>query len=166
MTICFIQTGGTIDKDYPKNPGAWCFEINQPAVEHFLKYLGPQFDYSMHSLCKKDSQEISNADREKLVEMISQIESTQMIITHGTDTMIETGLFIQEKKLNKTIVLTGASVPWKLKETDAEINIGMAIACAQILENGVYICMHGKVIPILEAKRDPKTGLFYHNLPK
>ena len=158
-SILFIQTGGTIDKDYPKVTKGWAFDIAEPAVERILPKINPTFDYSIYSFLKKDSQEITDEDRIKLLNYCKSTPFNKIIITHGTDTMIETGLSLTPI-LNKTIVLTGAMRPERFQNTDADLNIGMALAGVQTCTTGVYIAMHGNIIPIQQAKRDLNSGQF------
>jgi len=160
MKLTFLQTGGTIDKDYPKITKGWAFEIAEPAVNRTLEKLNLPFEYEVFSVFKKDSQEITIEDRQSLFEYCQELKNDKIIITHGTDTMIATGLFLQNIT-NKLIIITGAMRPERFANSDADLHIGMAIGAANILEKGVFIAMNGLVIPINQAKRDLKTGQFY-----
>ena len=160
MKLTFLQTGGTIDKDYPKITKGWAFEIAEPAVNRILEKLNLPFEYEVFSVFKKDSQEITIEDRQSLFEYCQELKNDKIIITHGTDTMIATGLFLQNIT-NKLIIITGAMRPERFANSDADLHIGMAIGAANILEKGVFIAMNGLVIPINQAKRDLKTGQFY-----
>lgn len=160
MNITFIQTGGTIDKDYPKSVKGWAFEIGSPAVERILKKLNPSFEYKVVSLSKKDSLEITNEDRDSMVRYINDDKNQIFIITHGTDTMIETGRYLKDRIRDKTIIITGAMRPEKFSDSDAPINIGIAIGSVQCLQSGVYIAMHGLVRTATEIARDLETGQF------
>ncbi|MDO9575611.1 MAG: asparaginase domain-containing protein, partial [bacterium] len=90
MKITFIQTGGTIDKDYPKLAKGYGFEIGEPAVKRILEKVNPNFGFEIISILKKDSLDITDEDREKIYEVCVKADSDKIIITHGTDTMIET----------------------------------------------------------------------------
>jgi L-asparaginase len=160
MKITFVQTGGTIDKDYPKTTKGWAFEIDKPAVERILKKLNPSFEYEILSAFKKDSLVIDEGDRKYLFQMIDEIDNDKIIITHGTDTMIETATFLSAIA-NKTIILTGAMKPERFYNSDASINIGVAIGALNILTAGVYISMHGIVKNYDKIKRDLETGKYY-----
>lgn len=168
MKITFIQTGGTIDKDYPKTTKGYAFEYGEPATQRILEKLNPSFEYEILTACQKDSLDITDEDRQHLVDLITKNNSIRIVITHGTDTMIETANFIFEKiKLaqslkggNKVIVLTGAMRPEQFSNSDAPINIGGAIAATQILETGVYLFMNGIIKPCDEVTRDLETGKF------
>jgi L-asparaginase len=161
MKITFIQTGGTIDKDYPKTTKGYAFEFGEPATRRILEKLNPSFEYEILTACQKDSLEITDDDRQHLVELIQQNSSIRIVITHGTDAMIETASFIFSTITNKVIVLTGAMRPEQFSNSDAPINIGGAIAAIQVLETGVYLFMNGIIKPYDEIKRDMDTGKFY-----
>jgi len=159
MKITFIQTGGTIDKDYPKSTKGWAFEIDTPAVERILPKLNPTFEYEILSVLKKDSMEINLEDRQQLLQACIDCDADKIIITHGTDTMGETASFL-ETVSDKTIVITGAMRPERFSNSDADLNLGMAIASVQSLEEGVYICMNGNVIRSTELDRNMDTGQY------
>ena len=160
MDLLFIQTGGTIDKDYPKSTKGWAFEISEPAVERILKKLNPSFKYTIKSVLKKDSLEITDSDRLLLYNECKAANENKIIITHGTDTIIETAIFLS-KLTEKTIVLTGAMRPERFSNSDADLNIGISIGGVQSLSNGVYIAMHGLIIPHQEVLRNMETGQYY-----
>jgi len=162
MEILFIQTGGTIDKDYPKKTKGWAFEINEPAVGRILEKINPSFSFKILSLIKKDSMEIDQKDRSLLLDKCEKSIEKKIIITHGTDTIIETAKFLSQIK-NKTIILTGAMRPERFSNSDANINIGVAIGGVQLLKNGVYIAFNGLIIPFDKVKRNMETGQFILN---
>ena len=159
MNVLFIQTGGTIDKDYPKSTKGWAFEIHDPAVDRILTKLNPSFNYVIKSVLKKDSLEITDQDRMLLLEKCKSAKENKIIITHGTDTLSETANFLSEIK-NKTIILTGAMRPERFTNSDADLNIGIAIGGVQSLSNGVYIAMHGLIMPHDEISRNMETGQY------
>jgi len=161
MKITFIQTGGTIDKDYPKTTKGYAFEFGDPATRRILEKLNPSFEYEILTACQKDSLEITDEDRQHLVDVILKNSSDRIIITHGTDTIIETANFIFSNIKNKTIILTGAMRPEQFSNSDAPINVGGAIAATQVLESGVYLFMTGIIKSCTEIKRDLETGKFY-----
>ena len=105
--------------------------------------------------------EISDADREQLTELIVSANFEHVIITHGTDTMIETATYLAHRIKNKVIVITGAMRPEQFSNSDAPINIGTAIGAVQLLGPGVYIAMHGIVKPWNSIKRNLDTGKYY-----
>lgn len=159
MKILFIQTGGTIDKDYPRITGGYAFEITEPAVKRILEKIKPGFEYEILSLMRKDSQDISMADREKILDACRRAACDRIIVTHGTDTMIETARTLSAIT-DKTIILTGAMRPERFTDSDAAFNIGVAIGAANTLQPGVYIAMHGRVFSYDRAQRDIATGRF------
>lgn len=159
MKITFIQTGGTIDKDYPRTTKGYAFEISEPAVTRVLEKLNPSFRYEIISALKKDSLEITENDRQKIFDICNRRENHKIIITHGTDTMRETAEKLSTIK-GKAIVITGAMRPERFGNSDAPINIGTAIGAVQALENGVYIAMHGLVIPWDKVERNMETGQY------
>ncbi len=159
LKVLFIQTGGTIDKDYPRLTEGYAFEISEPAVRRILAKVSPYFEYEVVSALKKDSQEITAADRKKLYNICKTAKAAKIIITHGTDTMIKTGKALASIK-GKTIVLTGAMRPEMFSNSDASFNVGLALGALGSAPNGVYIAMNGRVYPISKVKRNLKTGQF------
>ena len=149
MKIIFIQTGGTIDKDYPQgetNHG-YEFKIGNPAVETNLKKAKPNFEYEIISLLQKDSLDITEQDRQNIYDEIESLSENKIVITHGTDTMRITAEFLKSIK-EKTIVLTGSMLPEKFYESEADFNIGMAIGCVQTLTPGVYTVLNGEIVKV------------------
>lgn len=147
MHITFIQTGGTIDKDYPvgDNNHGYSFEITAPAVDRVLKKINPDdFYYEIIECLKKDSLDITDADRQKIKDTCIETKNDKIIITHGTDTMVQTARFLSDIA-DKTIILTGAMRPEKFIDSDADFNIGVAVGALNCLPNGVYVAMHGKL---------------------
>lgn len=159
MKIIFIQTGGTIDKDYPKTQKGWAFEIAEPAVTRLLPLLNPYFEFEIIPLLQKDSLEITSEDRKLLLDTCRNISEDKIIITHGTDSIIETASVLCSIP-NKTIIFTGAFRPERFRNSDAALNLGMAIGAVQTLSSGVYLTINGMVSPWNKIKRDPQTGQF------
>jgi len=157
MKITFIQTGGTIAKDYPKLVKGYGFEIGDPAVKRIVEKVNPNFRYEIMPALKKDSLDITDKDREEIYELCVKADSDKIIITHGTDTMIETAKKLSEIK-NKVIILTGAMKPERFSDSDASFNIGTAVGAINILENGIYIAMNGRIYSWDRCKRNLKTG--------
>ncbi|MFQ3341257.1 MAG: L-asparaginase [Flavobacteriaceae bacterium] len=161
MKLIFIQTGGTIDKDYPNKTKGWAFEFGDPATIRILEKLNPSFEYEVLTVCQKDSLDITDSDRANLISLIKNRQEQKFIITHGTDTMMETANFIDSYIKDKLIVITGAMRPERFTDSDAPINLGSAIATASLNEKGVYIAMNGIVKKSKEMKRDLETGKYY-----
>ena len=162
--ILFLQTGGTIDKDYPRTKNGFNFEIGNSAVESILNKIRPSvgFNHEIVTVCRKDSQHMCLEDRIKLVQIIENTDYEKIIITHGTDTIIETGQFLESCEIpGKTLVLTGSFLPEKFRNSDADFNIGLAIGAAlSCLESQVLLAMNGLLIrPSQCARKD--DGTFY-----
>ncbi|CAH8499169.1 unnamed protein product [Schistosoma mattheei] len=166
MEILIVQTGGTIDKCYPKNIGGYAFEIgNSYAMEICSRYTLP--DYIKFQLTKpflKDSLEISMEDRSELINLLIDTQFEKILITHGTDTMIETAQYLtnyEEKLKSKCIVITGAFRPGVFKNTDADFNVAFAIGGLIMSKKpGIFIAMHGQFYQPSEVVRDGETGTF------
>ena len=112
MKIAFIQTGGTIDKDYPKTIGGYAFEIAEPAVKRILQKANPNFDFEIISVLRKDSQDINDEDRKRIYDACEETAADKIIVTHGTDTMIETAEKLSNIK-DKVVIPTGSMKPEK-----------------------------------------------------
>lgn len=135
-------TGGTIDKVYFDALSEYI--IGEPVVNGILKEGLANFSFEVASILKKDSLEITDEDREMIFQQVSADACENILITHGTDTMINTAQRLEEIK-DKTIVLTGAMSPARFRKTDAIFNIGYAIAAAQHLPYGIYLAMNGQI---------------------
>jgi L-asparaginase len=159
MKIVFIQVGGTIDKDYPRTQKGYAFEIAEPAVKRILGKVRPSFDFEIISLLKKDSLDMTEKDRDKILEACQRTDANRIVITHGTDTMIETAKKLNRIK-NKIIIVTGAMKPEKFSDSDASFNVGAAVGAMNVLRSGVYIAMNGRVLPWNKVERDKRTGCF------
>ena len=147
MKITFVQTGGTVDKDYQRGVThhGYNFEIGDAAVHRILVKVKPSFEWEVLPLLRKDSLDITDEDREGLVREIRAINADRIVVTHGTDTIHLTAAAL--RWLSKTIVLTGATLPERFSDSDAMFNLGMAVAAVQTLGAGVYIALHGEVVP-------------------
>lgn len=142
MKIKFFTLGGTIDKVYFDAMSR--YEIGPPSIQEILKDARINFDYEVESLLKKDSLDMTDQDREIILKSVEADRHDRIVITHGTDTMVETGMALKPIK-NKTIVLTGAMEPAGFKSSDATFNLGCAIAAVQTLSPGVYIAISGRI---------------------
>jgi len=151
MKITFVQTGGTIDKDYPQGEDhhGYEFKIAEAAsltVMDKLYRTGLIFETEFVSCLRKDSLDITEEDKVKIKETIENIDNDRIIITHGTDTIQMTAKKL-EPSTDKVIILTGASLPEKFTASDADFNFGMSCAAVQILPPGIYIALDGHVTP-------------------
>jgi L-asparaginase len=159
--LLYIQMGGTIDKRYPRKSGAYAFEIEAPAFLSMLEKarVKPENIRTL-SFCRKDSQDITKEDRKALADLLNEASEERILISHGTDTLIDTGLYLQENPMNKTIVLFGAFLPALELGSDADFQAGFALSSVMSHPVGVYIAMNGLVIPADAALRDPESGAF------
>ena len=171
-----VTLGGTIDKDYPKLTSGYAFEFgDQSAAERILKaHPNLGISYKIKSICKKDSLEITSDDRRDLVSYIITtikyhpiyLELLRIVVTHGTDTMIETAMYIknslsEEDRARVVIAFTGATKPERFVDSYASFNVGCAVAATSCCKPGsVVICMNGNVIPVEQCVRDEASGLF------
>ena len=163
LHITFIQTGGTIDKDYPRGETdhGYEFHIGEPAVKAILPSVHGLFSYTIVEVAKKDSLDLNDEDREKILQVVLKSDSDKIIITHGTDTIGKTAEKLASVK-EKTIVLTGAMLPEKFVTSDAKFNVGMAVAAVQGRPHGIYVALYGRVVPwkdysALSAEYESKT---------
>ncbi|MCD6401385.1 MAG: asparaginase, partial [Anaerolineales bacterium] len=129
------------------------------AVSEILRNANVNIEYDITPLLRKDSLEIIDEDRALIVERIRNDPNKRILITHGTDTMVQTANALSEIQ-GKTIVLTGAMQPAACRITDAAFNIGCAIIATQILPEGVFIVMNGKVFNPSHVRKDNKRNLF------
>lgn len=140
--LLIVTTGGTIDKVYFDDKSD--FQVGEPQIGRILQELGVAFRFSVIPLLRKDSLHINAEDRELLRAAISAQDTPHVLVTHGTDTMVETAQVLASIA-DKTIVLTGALNPARFRGSDAEFNIGTAVGAVQCLPAGVYIAMNGRV---------------------
>jgi len=140
--IQIFTTGGTIDKVYFDANSE--FEIGPSLVPELLSESNIHGGYRLRELIRKDSLEMTDQDRQVVLAAVRESDSPRILVTHGTDTMAETAKVLSEVK-DKTIVLTGAMQPARMRRTDAVFNIGFAWAALQLLPAGVYLAMNGEV---------------------
>lgn len=157
MHIRFVTTGGTIDKIYFDELSQ--FEVGESVVQHILTEGLVDFEYEVVSLFQKDSLEITDEDRKVLRDYIANDAASHYVITHGTDTMPQTAMMLNDLQ-NKTIVLTGALTPARFKTTDAVFNVGMAVAAVQVATPGVYIAMSGQVFEAGAVRKNRAENRF------
>ena len=157
MQIRFVTTGGTIDKVYFDAKST--FEVGDPQIEEVLREANLAIDYLVTSLMRKDSLELTDADRSMIRAAVEKTLSQQIVITHGTDTMINTAKNLGDIP-GKTIVLTGAMQPARFRFTDAVFNIASAMMAAQTLPAGVYIAMNGRIFDPRTARKNVALNRF------
>jgi len=142
LKIRIFTTGGTFDKIYFDAKSE--FHIGDPIIGELLAEANACFDYDITPLIKKDSLDINDADREMIRNAVSNVGESRILITHGTDTMVETARALLEIR-DKTIVLLGAMQPARMRYSDASFNLGFASAAVQLLPPGVHLVMNGQV---------------------
>lgn len=157
MFIRFLTTGGTIDKIYFDALGE--YEVGESLVQHILGEGLAQFDFDVVSLFRKDSLDITAEDRQKIRSAIEDDSNSLFVVTHGTDTMVETAEALVGIA-GKTIVLTGALNPARFRSTDAVFNIGLAVGAVQSLAPGVYIAMSGRVFQAGKVRKNRSRNRF------
>lgn len=157
MKIKIFTTGGTFDKIYFDAKSE--FHIGDPIIGELLEEANVSFDYDITSLFKKDSLDINDADREMICSAVGSVEETRVLITHGTDTMVETARALMEIS-DKTIVLLGAMQPARMRHSDAIFNLGFASASVQILPAGVHLVMNGQVFDPRRVSKNRSLNRF------
>ena len=156
MSICIFITGGTFDKEYNELSGQLFFKDSHlPEMLNLGRNLVP---VEIRTLMMVDSLEMSNADRELIADHCSKSPENKIIITHGTDTMADTARLISGKVKGKTIVITGAMVPYKFGSSDGLFNLGSAMAFVQTLPEGVDVAMNGRYSTDHIVPKNRETG--------
>ena len=140
--LLIVTTGGTIDKIYFDDKSD--YQIGDPQIGMILRELGVTFRFNVIPILRKDSLHISDDDRELIRATIAAQPTRHVLVTHGTDSMVQTGRVLKSIP-DKTIVMTGALSPARFRGSDAEFNIGCAIGAVQSLQPGVYIAMNGRI---------------------
>jgi L-asparaginase len=157
MQIEIMTTGGTIDKVYFDAKST--FQVGEPQIAEVLHEANLTIDYQVTPLMQKDSLEMTPEDRNRIRLAVEATDAQRVIITHGTDTMIETGKVLQNIP-GKTIILTGSMQPARFRTTDAIYNIASAVTAVQLLPAGVFIVMNGRVFDPLKALKNVAENRF------
>lgn len=157
-TIRLFVTGGTFDKEYDELKGELTFR--ETHVKEMLELGRSKLDIKVRTLMMVDSLDMTEDERDSIVKQCIGANEDKIVITHGTDTMVKTASRIAGKNLDKTIVLTGAMVPYTFGSTDGLFNLGSALAFVQILEPGVYIAMNGRYFLWNMVEKNKKIGIF------
>ena len=160
MKITVLNTGGTFNKVYNPIKGELEVPKDNIALDEIISNCF-NIDFEIKNIISKDSLEITNEDREFLYQTIKNTHNENIIIVHGTDTIDITSKFLDEKKLDKKIVLTDAMIPMSIKKVEATLNFSQAIGFLNApIENGIYICMHGAVAPYEKLYKNRELGRF------
>lgn len=158
MKIRILATGGTFDKEYNDMDGQLFFKDTH--LPEILKLGRSRVDVDILTLMMIDSLDMTEEDRETIARNCINVQEDRIVITHGTDTMVETAKVLAEKNINKIIVITGAMVPYVFRSSDGLFNLGGALAFAQTLPPGVYISMNGRYFNWNNARKNKQTGEF------
>ncbi len=158
MKIKLITTGGTIDCENIDENNKYSFD--ESYVPKMLKQSKCTLDIEIKFLMSKDSLLMNEEDREKILDECKKSKEDKIIITHGTDTMVETAKVLGKNIKNKTIVLLGAMIPYNQKDSDSLFNLGLAVSAVQTLPYGVYITMNGKIFDFDKVKKNKELGQF------
>ena len=159
--IRLFVTGGTFDKEYNELTGSLYFKDTH--LPEMLKLGRCRVPVAVRTLMMIDSLEMSAADRALVVEQCRQAPESQVVITHGTDTMVETARTLAAgipASAGKTIVLTGAMIPYAFGSSDGLFNLGSALSFVQVLPPGVYVAMNGRCFPWDRVRKNRETGVF------
>ena len=157
MTLHIITTGGTIDKVYFDAQSE--YEVGSPQVLEILREAHVTFDHTLESVLRKDSIELTEADRQLIRRHVEAAPANRVLITHGTDTMVQTALALEDIP-RKTVVLTGSMQPARFRNTDAVFNVGVAIGAVQCLPPGVYLAMNGRVFDPRRVRKNRERHAF------
>ena len=158
MIIKIFVTGGTFDKEYNELNGELFFK--ETHLYEMLKLGRCRLEFDITTLMMIDSLDMTDSDRDIILENCISAKEKKIVITHGTDTMVETARVIAGSVKDKTIVLTGAMIPYKFGSSDGLFNLGSALAFVQTLPHGVYIAMNGKYFNWNNVRKNKKTGVF------
>ena len=158
MTIKIFITGGTFDKEYNELEGKLFFKDTH--LPEMLKLGRCKLEIDTGILMMIDSLDMTDADRKIILENCQRTKEDKILITHGTDTMVETAKVLANSINDKTIILTGAMIPYKFGSSDGLFNLGSSLAFVQTLPHGVYISMNGKYFHWNNVRKNKQTGEF------
>ena len=158
MKIAIVITGGTFDKEYNELDGSLFFKDTH--IGEMLALGRCHVPVRIRQMMMKDSLLMTDRDRERIAHVCRTSPEDRIVITHGTDTMVRTAEFLAGCVKDRTIVLTGAMIPYKFGSSDGLFNLGSALAFAQILPHGIYVAMNGRYFPWNAVFKNRKTGFF------
>ncbi|MBT4053486.1 MAG: asparaginase [Bacteroidetes Order II. Incertae sedis bacterium] len=158
LKLAIITTGGTIDKVYYDAKSD--YQIGDPQIKAILDRVGATIEFEVKDIFQKDSLDITEEDRQSVLEEVQRTEAEYIILTHGTDTMVETAKLLRTHVSGKTIVLVGSLTPARFRESDAEFNIGVAVGAVQSLAHGVYLAMNGVVFDPSKVRKNRAENRF------
>lgn len=158
MSIRILITGGTFDKEYDERTGQLFFKDTH--LPEMLRRGRSGVDVTIRTIMMIDSMDMTDADRAMIVQNCQQSAEDRIVVTHGTDTMTETAAAIARSVSGKTVVLTGAMIPWAFGSSDGLFNLGSALSFVQALPAGVYVAMNGKCFPWDRVRKNRERGEF------
>ena len=158
MAIRIFITGGTFDKEYNELNGELYFKDTH--MSELLEKGRSKVAVEIRTLMMVDSLQMTDGDRSLIAHQCLSCDETQIVVTHGTDTMSETAKVLAQKIKNKTVILTGAMIPIKFGSSDGLFNLGSALAFAQTLPPGVYVAMNGRYFNWNNVRKNKQTGVF------
>jgi len=156
--IRILVTGGTFDKEYDELTGRLFFKDTH--ISEMLRLGRCRVPVEVETVLMVDSLELTDADRGAIAARCRDAPETQIVVTHGTDTMVRTAEVLAREATGKTIVLTGAMVPWAFGSSDGLFNLGSAVSFVQTLPPGVYVAMNGRAFRWDDVRKDRATGVF------
>ena len=159
--VAILVTGGTFDKQYNELAGTLAF--GDTHVPEMLRLGRCRIDVAVHPLMMVDSLDMSDADRQAIATACRNAVESRIVVTHGTDTMVETARALAAALpagTGKTVVLTGAMVPYAFGSSDGLFNLGSALSFAQLLPPGVYVAMNGRYFDWDKVRKNRETGVF------
>jgi len=158
MPIRILVTGGTFDKEYDERTGTLFFKDTH--IQEMLRLGRCQLDLAVRTLMMVDSLEMTDADRELIVDHCQRAKEKRIVITHGTDTLVETAVRLGPLISDKTVVLTGAMIPYAFGSSDGLFNLGSALSFVQALPVGVYVAMNGRFFAWDNVRKNRQLGVF------
>ena len=156
--IRILATGGTFDKEYDEINGKLFFKDSH--INEILELGRCKADVELRTLMMIDSLDMTDNERSLIAYNCENSDEDQIVITHGTDTMAETARYLKKREIEKTIVLTGALIPYQFGSSDGLFNLGNALGFVQVLPKGVYVVMNGMCFDADEVRKNKKTGIF------
>ncbi len=158
MKIKVLITGGTIDKTYKELSGKLSF--TETHLVDMLNRGRSMVDTLSEVLFLKDSLEMMDSDRAFILDKCQSCDEQNILITHGTDTMVETATYLAKSLKGKTVVLFGSMIPYSIDNSDALFNLGVALSAVQLKDSGVYIVMNGQIFDFDKVQKDKDLGIF------
>lgn len=158
MNLHIIATGGTFEKHYDEIRGELVFTSSH--IPAMMERARVSDRYTFEELSMLDSLDMQESDRRNVLKSCQKTASERIVIVHGTDTMQETAAVLGKAALNKTIVLTGAMIPYEFDRSDAFFNLGFAVSAVQLLSAGVYILMNGRIFEWDKVTKNRRLGVF------